>query len=299
MDFIGNRKRAFAISGVLILAGLVSLLIPGRGLNLGIDFTGGWKYHVRFEQPATVADVRTALTPLGLGQSIIQGAGDLGAPAGRDFVIRTGPLDEAAQAAAKGALAKAFGLTETLSDDPISPSFGRELTLLAVLGVVVASILMVAYITWRFEFKFAITGIIALIHDVFITLGLFSLLRLEITQAFVAATLTIVGYSINDTIVVYDRIRDNMRHRKKEPLAALVNRSIRQSLTRTLNTSGTTLAAILAILVFGGPTTRPFAVALLVGVFAGTYSSIFIASPLWVMWKEHEERMRRRRPRLA
>jgi len=178
--------------------------------------------------------------------------------------------------------------------EEVSGVIGKELTQKAILALVVANAAQVIYITLRFEFKFAVAAVVALIHDVLITVGMFSILGIEVNSPFVAAILTIIGYSINYTIVVYDCIRENLKARKKEDLKTLVNRSIAEARMRSIKTSLTTLRAVVAILVFGGQTIREFSLALAIGITTGTYSSIFIASPLWVLWKNKEEAARAR-----
>ncbi|MCX7971558.1 MAG: protein translocase subunit SecF, partial [Negativicutes bacterium] len=180
-----------------------------------------------------------------------------------------------------------------LRSEKVGAVIGSELTRQAVIAVLVAAVLMIVYINFRFEFKFAISAIIALFHDVLLVMGVFSLLRIEVDSSFVAAVLTILGYSINDTIVIFDRIRENLKtHRRDESFADMVNRSIWQVMTRSIYTVLTVVMATAALLFFGGATTRNFALALLIGFISGCYSSIFNASPIWVTWKEWAEKKR-------
>jgi preprotein translocase subunit SecF len=192
-----------------------------------------------------------------------------------------------------GDIQKKLGNFDVLRVEKVGAIIGSELTRQAMLALVISWLLMIAYITYRCEFKFAVSGILALIHDIIVVVGLFSLLRKEIDASFVAAILTIVGYSINDTIVIFDRIRENLKTRKKtETMQELVNHSIWQTMTRSIYTVMTVLFCTAALYFFGGETTKNFALALLIGFTSGAYSSIFNASPIWVTWKEWEERRR-------
>ena len=284
-DFFGARRLWFGISIAVILAGLVSLALPGFGLKLGIDFVGGSILEARFERTdVTTSSIRAAVDPLGFGEAIIQQAAD----DPQLFLIRTKTFDDAERSELEAALRSSIGEFEVVRLEGIAGVIGAELTRKAFLAVTVASALMLLYITLRFEFRFGVAAVVALLHDVLITVGAFSLLQREINSSFIAALLTVVGYSINDTIVVFDRIRENLKLRPhgRGDFGPLVNRSVKETLTRTINTSLTTLLAIGAVFVFGGRTTRDFALALMIGVATGTYSSIFIASPIWAMWRE-------------
>lgn len=286
IDFIGMRKVWFLVSAAVILAGLISIALPGRGLRLGIDFTGGVMLDLRFERAVTTSEVREALSNVGLAGSQIQRTQD----SPNEVLIRTRSVTQEEFKAMNAALESRLGKFQTLRIEEVKGVIGGELTRKGLLALLIANVGMIIYITLRFEYKFALTGIAALVHDVLVVLGVYSILGLEANSPLIAAVLTIVGYSINDTIVVFDRIRENLKKRKKESLAEVVNLSINQTMTRSLNTSLTTLLAVLAVFVFGGRTTRDFALALMVGITAGTYSSIFIASPLWYLWKFSEER---------
>ncbi|MDI6869975.1 MAG: protein translocase subunit SecF [Bacillota bacterium] len=296
LNVIGQRNWWFTLSGALLLAGLIAL--GTRGLNLGIDFKGGTILQRTFTQKVTVAQVRQALnrasaSGLKLGESQIQSA------AGNTVIIRTRDLSPEEERQVDAALQEAVGQIDLTKNqtDTVRPVIGRELTQNAFWAVVVASILMLLYITLRFEFKFGVAAIVALLHDVFMIMGLFALTGKQVDSPFVAAILTIIGYSINDTIVIFDRIRENLRfHRKVESYAQLVNDSINQTLARSINTVGTTLVSIIALYFFGGESIKTFTFALLFGILSGCYSSIFIASPLWVVWKEWEERRKAARP---
>ncbi|NPV70620.1 MAG: protein translocase subunit SecF [Firmicutes bacterium] len=283
-DFVGRYKIWFAGSAAIIIAGLIFLVMPGVGIRLGIDFTGGMLVEMRFEGEPSTGQIRDVLNANGLGGSMVQKAGNDSHVA----LIRTKAVDTAQRQALFDSLKKSLGNYEVRRIEEVSGVIGKELTRKAILALVIANLAQIVYITLRFEFKFAVAAVVALIHDVLITVGLFSIIGVEVNSPFVAAILTIVGYSINDTIVVYDRIRENLKTRKKEGLATMVNRSISETLIRSINTSLTTLLAVFAILIFGGQTIREFSLALAIGITTGTYSSIFIASPLWVLWKNKE-----------
>lgn len=273
MDFVGKRKLWYMISLVVLILGLVSLAF--QGLNLGIDFTGGTSLQLKFEQKVDVAKVRSGFSHVGLGSAQIQELNDGSFQVKTPFMTQD-KTDEIL-AVVKGEL----GNLEILSTDAIGPTMGKEIFQKGLTALIIAIFLMVVYISVRFEWRFALTGILALLHDIFLTLGLFSIFQWEINSTFVAAVLTIFGYSINDTIVVFDRIRENIGDVKRDNLLNVVNNSIKLSLTRSIYTSASTLILLLALLIFGGETTKMFVLAMTLGISFGTYSSIFIASPLW------------------
>lgn len=264
-----------------------------QGFNLGIDFTGGTLLDLKFARPVTVLEVREALKDVKLENSTIQLATASQTHAAENVLIRAHVLTEAERRAAIATLQAKLGNFEVLRTEQVGAVIGEELTRQAIYAVIAASIMMILYITYRFEFRFAVSGIAALLHDVFVVLGIFSLFHLEIDSAFIAAILTIIGYSINDTIVIFDRIRENMKtHRKEEPFADMVDRSIWQTMTRSIYTVLTVLFATVSLYVFGGETTKNFSLALLIGITSGAYSSVFNASPIWVTWKEYSEKQR-------
>ena len=282
-DFMGKIKAAMIISGIVILIGLGSIVVSG-GLKYGIDFAGGTLVQLQFKNPPEIEVIRDGLKTIGLGESTIQEFGSK-----KDILIRVERSEEKLEAV--GAMVKRSLSGKFHSDDIIvervemvGPKVGRDLREKALLSILYAIIGIVIYISWRFEFQYAIAAIIALIHDVLVTMGAFSILDKEFTLVIVAAFLTIIGYSLNDTIVVFDRIRENLRRKGKLSLSEIINSSINQTLSRTLLTSGTTLLVVLALFFFGGEIIHDFSFALLVGVFVGTYSSIFIASVFLVYW---------------
>ena len=283
-DIIGHSKAWFILSSIIIMIGLVSMVT--RGFNLGIDFAGGTILDLRFEQAVSVASVRDSLKHEQLENSTIQLAGDVNDGKSRNVFIRTHALEDDQRRAVMSDLQKNVGSFEVLRIEKVGAVIGEELTMQAIWAILVSCVLMIVYISYRFEFRFAVSGIIALLHDVLIVLGVFSVFHLEIDSAFVAALLTIVGYSINDTIVIFDRIRENMKtHRRSESLHDMVDRSIWQTMTRSIYTVLTVIFATAALFFFGGDTTKNFSLALLIGFCAGAYSSVFIASPIWVWWK--------------
>ena len=282
-DFMGKIKAAMIISGIVILIGLGSIVISG-GLKYGIDFAGGTLVQLQFKSPPDIEVIRDGLKTIGLGESTIQEFGSK-----KDILIRVERSEEkleAVGAMVKRSLSGKFNSDEIIVErvEMVGPKVGRDLREKALLSILYAIIGIVIYISWRFEFQYAIAAIIALIHDVLVTMGAFSVLDKEFTLVIVAAFLTIIGYSLNDTIVVFDRIRENLRRKGKRSLSEIINSSINQTLSRTLLTSGTTLLVVLALFFFGGEIIHDFSFALLVGVFVGTYSSIFIASVFLVYW---------------
>ena len=272
-DFIGKRKFAYALSCIILIAGIVSLFV--QGLNFGIDFTGGTVFQIQFEDTKEIGDLRNELGDMGYDGVQIQEM-DNGA-----FQIKTEFMDQSAQDEFEQNLTEASGNFEVLSTNAVGPSIGQEILLSGVLALVIAVVLMVAYITIRFQWRFALAGNIALFHDILITLRIFSIFQLEVNSNFVAAILTIFGYSINDTIVVFDRIRERLGTVKRDDLANTVDKAIQSTLRRSLFTSLTTLIPIICVFLFGGETTKIFVLALIIGIVSGTYSSIFVASPLW------------------
>ena len=281
IPFIRYQRLAYALSGALIVLSL--LLLPTKGLNFGIDFQGGILIEVRVPGPAAdLGAMRATLGGLGLGEVALQ---EFGQP--NDVLIRIERQagGEEAQLAAvdrvKAALAERFGNDVSYRRvEFVGPKVSGDLFWAGTQAVIYALIAILAYIWFRFEWQFAIGAIVALIHDVLLTLGIFSLLGLEFNLSTVAALLTIVGYSLNDTVVIYDRVRENLRRYKTMSLPELIDRSINETLARTVMTSLTTLLALIALFVFGGPVIRGFTFAMIWGVLVGTYSTIYIASPL-------------------
>lgn len=290
-DIIGKRYWFFFLSTILLIPGLISIAV--QGFNLGIDFTGGTLLDLKFARPVSVSEVREALKEHQLEHSTIQLAVSDQIEVSQNVFIRTPELSDNTRRVVLIDMEKKLGAFDTLRSEKVGAVIGSELTKNAVIAVVVSWLLMIVYISYRFELKFAVSGIIAIAHDIVLVLGVFSLFHKEIDASFVAAILTIAGYSINDTIVIFDRIRENLKtHKKTESFTELVNRSIWQTMTRSIYTVLTVVVATASLYFFGGETTKNFSLALLIGFISGAYSSVFNASPIWVTWKEFEERRR-------
>lgn len=298
IDFMSQRKLAFIISTVVILSGLISLLVNG-GPKLSIDFKGGTLVSVQYTKDIDILAVRSAMGKLNVdGQDFdfsreeIKHFGDPGA-----VLIRVPHIDGAPQNFAQKIVDHLYNsfpemVPENKSDfilgkGTVSPKIGSELSGKAIMAIISSLGLILLYISIRFEFRFALGAIAALTHDVFVTLGLFSLLGYEISLPIVAAFLTIVGYSLNDTIVIFDRIRENIKTSKKDAYVTIVNRSVNESLSRTIVTSLTTFLVVFILWYFGGEVIHNFALAMIIGVIVGTYSSIYIASPIVIQLHEN------------
>ncbi|NMA14988.1 MAG: protein translocase subunit SecF [Clostridia bacterium] len=274
-EIVKRRKIWYVLSLFIIIPGIISLLM--QGLNLGIDFTGRNLMQIKFTQDVSSSEVREIFSQHVEEGFSVQETED------NNYFVRTTVMSEEQNKAIIADLTSQLGENEVLRNEHVGPVIGKELTTNALYALAIASVLMVIYITFRFQFKFAIAAIIALLHDVFVMVGVFSLLQFEVDSSFIAAVLTIVGYSINDTIVIFDRIRENMTiTRKIEDITKLVNESLMQTLARSINTVLTTLFPLVALLLFGGVTIKTFALALFIGIVSGCYSSIFIASSIWI-----------------
>ena len=286
----------FLFSGLVIVPGVVFLLLGG--LRLGIEFRGGTLLDVTFATAPAAAEVREVMVSLGHTDAIPQGA------EGDRMLIRTRALDGAEQAAVEAALESRFGQDVQQSSSTVSPSFSVELIQNAIKAVVLASALIVLLIAWAFKdygwkaFRYGLAAIVAVLHDAFLVLGVFAILgyflSVEIDSLFVTAILTIIGFSVHDTIVVFDRIRENLHLSPGEPLNPIINFSVMQTMVRSLITSLTTLLPLVALYAFGGYSIRNFALALVIGIVAGTYSSIFNAAQVVSLWQEIEDRLRYR-----
>ena len=286
IPFTRYRKTAVIISTIINLAVLLMLLT--RGPNLGVDFAGGTMVHLKFQQNVATADLRQAFEKMDLGGSVIQ---DFGQPGANEYLVRLdktsveiGVLGEQI----KKVLTEQFGADkfEVRRIESVGPKIGQDLRQRGALSVIVATIMMGVYIWLRFEFRFGVGAVIALAHDVLVAVGALLLANYEFDLTIIAALLTIVGFSVNDTVVICDRIRENMRKIKRETLESIINISINETLSRTILTTGTTLLVLVALFVLGGAVIRPFAFTLLVGFISGVYSTIFIASPVILMWEK-------------
>ncbi|HHE07694.1 MAG TPA: protein translocase subunit SecF, partial [Chlorobaculum parvum] len=291
-NFIGHRKIAYVISSILLVAGLVSLVV--KGLNYGIDFKGGSEVVIRFEKTADVGTVRSIMREAGVNGSVKQYGMDRSLLLKTDFQGNTSSL----KLLISNALASKLPSdpAEILSIQAVGPSIAADMKMSAIKALGAALIGILLYVSIRFEFKFAAAGVVAIFHDVFMVLGLFSLLGgiftfmpLEVDQSIIAAFLTIAGYSITDTVVVYDRIRERIRGQKPSEYERIFNESLNQTLSRTVITSGTTMLTVLVLFFFAGPAIRGFAFAMFAGILVGTYSSIFVAAPIVYDWQRRSK----------
>ena len=280
-DFVGKRKIAIGISIVLIIISILSVVMH-KGLNFGIDFAGGTIIQVKFTKTTGADVIRKTFQNIKIDDAIIQEIGQ------NEVIVRTNqPMTTELQAKVEEAMNGQFGTGnfEIRRIEFVGPKVGKDLTNKAILAIVFAWLGMLIYIAWRFEFRYGLGAIIALIHDTIITIGALSLLNKEFTLVIVAALLTIIGYSINDTIVVFDRIRENRKKDLKKSLEEIINSSVNETLSRTILTALTVFLVLLALFFLGGPVIHDFAFALLIGIVVGTYSSIFIASPIVLLFE--------------
>jgi SecD/SecF fusion protein len=291
-DFMGKARWFFSMSGLILVAG--ALAIAGLGIKFGIDFESGTRITTPVQRSASVAQVRDAITPLGYGDAKIQQVKD--PQLGNNVIqISVRKLDPAKVNTVENVLDQKFGVSRAdFSASSVGPTFGQEIARTAIIAIIASLVLISLYIGLRFEFKFAVPVLIALAHDLLITAGVYALFQREVTTSTVAALLTILGFSLYDTIIVFDRIRENVPRMPRATFSQIVNRSMSEVITRSLVTSLSTLLPILALMLFGGATLRDFGFALLIGVASGTYSSIFIAAPVLTHWKERESVWRRR-----
>ncbi|MCL4458633.1 MAG: protein translocase subunit SecF [Chloroflexi bacterium] len=292
LNIIGKRYLYFVISALIIVPGLVSLLIP-PGLRLGIDFTGGTLWEIAFEHPVQPAQVKGIFANHDLTDTMVQTTGQ------NTVLIRSKEIPDGSdlKRALEADLRTNLGQFQELRFDSVGPTIGAEVAQRAIIAVAAASVGILLYITFAFyrvasPFRYGVCAIAALLHDAFVVLGIFSILgrffNVEVDSLFVTALLTVIGFSVHDTIVVFDRIRENMGKRSGEAFEAVVNHSMVQTLGRSISTSLTVVFTLTALVLFGGVTTKTFTLALLIGIISGTYSSIFNASPLLVVWENRE-----------
>lgn len=276
MDIIKNRKIYYSISLVIIIVGLIMWMI--NGLNYGIDFTGGTSIQIKIGQLITVDEAREIVNEYDNEASILHigsNKDEIMIRSKKDFTSQE--INEIVEK-----FQEKYNITEKeFQSEKFGPFMGKEIRKKALLSSLIAVVAMLIYISWRFEFKFAIAAIMALIHDVLITFSIYAIFKIPINSAFIAAILTILGYSINDTIVIFDRIREENRLNPKTDAGDIINISIKKSLTRTINTSLTTLVAVVLLYIIGVEDVKILALPLIFGIISGTYSSLFIASPLW------------------
>ena len=295
-DYMGHKQWWFALSGIIIAVGLVSLII--NGLEFGLEFQEGTRITVAFETPPPLGDLRDAVAEAGYPNAQIQQTANVSGGAVEGFQIQTPMLSAEQQAELRAALDEQFTIEDTAGKpvwgiETVSASFGRQVVSSSLKAVGVALLLILAYVTFRFQWKYAAGAIVAEIHDLLIVIGIYSLTGREVTTATIAAVLTIMGYSLYDTVIIFDRIRENEPKLGRMAYADMVNESLWETLTRSLNTSFMSLLPVLCLFFFGGETLKDFAFALLVGIISGAYSTIFIASPVLTVLKEREPRYKK------
>ena len=276
IHFMKYRKAWLAFSVICVIASLGMLM--SRGLNLSVDFTGGLVLQVKFDNKVEVSAIRNSLSSIGQGQAIIQAFDN------NDVLIRCQAQDEDVRRLVLDTLKKDFGTLTVQKIDKVGPVVGKELRSQAIISLVLALSGILLYMAFRFKFRFGVAAVMSLMHDAIIMLGVYSLTGKEVSVAFIAAILTVVGYSLNDTIVVLDRVRENWGSVKGKGVVELIDSSINQTLSRTINTSLTTLLPVIAMYIFGGEVISNFAFAFFVGIGVGTYSSIYIASSVVAEW---------------
>lgn len=285
-DFIGHKKIWFTFSGILVVLSIISIIM--FRFNWGIDFTGGTILELGFSQPVTVEQVRDGLRQDGLQTSTIQLSGNISGESGDDVIIRTRNLSsEEAQTVVSHVNDKVGG-AEVKRIETVGAVIGSEVTKSTLLNVLISFGAMILYMSIRFEHRIAISAIVAICHDILMVLGVFAFFHLEVDASFLAAILTVLGYSMNESVVIFDRIRENLHtHRRTDSFATLAKDSIHQTIRRSLYTLTTTLFCVASLYFFGGDTTKNFALVMLIGFISGAYSSICVASSIWVTWHEH------------
>ncbi len=286
IDFISKRRLMLGISIAIIVAGIIATVLRG-GLPMGIDFTGGTEVHVQFNQEVAAGDVRSAVEGLGLGETVVQGIGLQG---DNEYLVRVAAVEvenaPSVAAVIEGSLDEKFGAGsyKVLREDLVGPRAGEDLRRQGLFAVILSFLGILIYVGFRFDFKFAAGAILALVHDTLVVLAFFAFFGKELNLTVIAAILTIIGFSINDTVVIYDRIRENMRLIRTKTFAEIVNASLNQTLGRSVLTSATLFVVSLILFFVGGSVLNDFAFTMIVGVVAGTYSSIYIAAPVVIDW---------------
>jgi preprotein translocase subunit SecF len=296
IDFLGKRKVWYLVSSIMVLIGMGSVIF--RGINYGIDFQGGTELVLAFQQTVGIGDIRAALTKVGLGNSEIKSYGSE-----NSILIRTAEQEEgtAISDKIKKVMRESFPdkKFEVIKEDKIGPKIGKELRRDALYAIIWSFLAILAYVAIRFKFAYGLGAVIALVHDVFTTFGFLSILNgvipglnLEISQEVIAAFLTLIGASVNDTVVIFDRIRENLKIYRSLPLMEVMNKSLNDTLSRTIITSATIFIVLIVLLLFGGEVNRGFAFTMAFGIITGTYSSIYIASAFVLDWTLYRERTR-------
>ena len=302
-DYMGHKRWWFTISAIIIGAGLISMFgrgggNPAKGLNYGLEFKEGTRFSVAFEKQPSLAEVRQTVADAGYANAQLQETPNVSGSNQKGFQLQTVTLSTTEQAKLKQALNDAFTIAksngkELFNLETVGATFGRQVVSSSIKAVAIALLLILIYVTFRFQWKFAVGAIAAEIHDLLIVVGIYSLTGREVTTATIAAVLTILGYSLYDTVIVYDRIRENQPKLSRMPYGDMVNVSIWETLTRSINTTMIVLFPVLCLDLFGGATLKDFAFALLVGILSGAYSSIFVASPILTVLKEREPQNRK------
>lgn len=288
-DVIKHHRWWFSISSLLVVISIVSMFM--NGFNLGIDFTGGTIVEVQFDRNVQVSQVRDDLKQFGLENAVIQLSGEASATEGNDIIIRTRNLDANESKAIVDSLNANVAPNEVKRVESVGAVIGSEVTEHALINLAVAFLALAAYISYRFEYKVALSSLAAIFHDLIMVLGVFSFFHLEIDSSFLAAILTVIGYSMNESVVIFDRIRENTHtHKRTDTFADLANASIAQSIHRSCYTLTTVLFACCSLYFFGGDTTKNFALCMIVGFVSGAYSSICVATSLWSIWKSRNRK---------
>lgn len=290
-DVIKHHRWWFAISAIAVIISFVAIF--SRGFNLGIDYTGGTIMELQFSKPVEIAQVRGELKKFELGDSVIQlsGTQDPASTKGEDIIIRTRNLSTIESQNIVDGMIKDVAPAQVLRVESVGAVIGSEVTKHALINLLVAFLALAAYISYRFEYRIAISCLTAIFHDLMVVLGVFAFFGLEIDASFLAAILTVVGYSMNESVVIFDRIRENTHtHKRSDTFADLANASIKQSIHRSMYTLSTVLFACCSLYFFGGETTRNFALVMIVGFVSGAYSSICVATSLWAIWKSRDKK---------
>jgi SecD/SecF fusion protein len=295
-DYMGHKLWWFALSGILLIVSVVSLAV--NGLDFGLEFQEGTRVTVSFEQPPALADLRDAVTELGYPNAQIQQTASVAGSGAEGFQIQAPMLSSAEQVELREALDEQFTIESTGGKpvwgvETVSASFGRQVVSSSLKAIGVALLLILGYVTFRFQWKFAVSAVAAVVHDTIIVIGIYSLTGREVTTATIAAVLTIMGYSLYDNVIVFDRIRENEGKLTRMSYGALVNESLVEMLTRSLNTTFMSLMPVVCLLFFGGETLKDFAFALLVGILLGAYSTFFVSGPVLTLLKEREPRYKK------
>lgn len=286
IDIVGHRKWWFSLSSLLVIIAFICIFM--KGFNFGIDFTGGTILDLKFEQTVTVAQVREGLRKDNLENSVIQLSGDTFEESGKEVIIRTRSLTADEAQTIVSHISDSVGKTEINRIETVGAVIGSEVTKNTLLNVGLSFAVLVLYMSIRFEYRIAFSSILAILHDIIVVLGVFSFFQLEIDASFLAAILTVLGYSMNESVVIFDRIRESIRtHKRTDSFKILANDSIYQTIRRSFYTLSTVLFATGSLYFFGGETTKKFALVMLVGFISGAYSSICVATSLWVTWHEH------------